>query len=36
MKADLREIKGVGEAAEAIILEIPKTGGSSYYEQLMS
>jgi DNA repair photolyase len=36
MKADLRRIKGVGEAAEAIILEILQTGSSSYYEQLMS
>jgi DNA repair photolyase len=36
MKAELRKIKGVGEAAEAIILEILRTGRSSYYEQLMS
>jgi len=36
MKADLRKIKGVGEAAEAIILETLRTGSSSYYEQLMS
>ncbi|MFC2068694.1 radical SAM protein [Chloroflexota bacterium] len=36
MKADLKRIKGVGEAAEAIILEILRTGSSSYYEQLMS
>ncbi len=36
IKADLRKIKGVGEAAEAIILEILQIGSSSYYEQLMS
>lgn len=36
MKAELRRIKGVGESAEAIILEILRTGSSSYYEQLMS
>ena len=36
MKADLRSIKGVGEAAEAIILEILRSGRSSYYEQLIS
>ena len=36
MKADLRRIKGVGEAAEAIILEILQTGNSSYYKQLVS
>jgi len=36
MKANLRKIKGVGEAAEAIILETLRTGSSSYYEQLMS
>ncbi len=35
VKAELRRIKGVGEAAEAIILEILRTGGSSYYEQLI-
>ena len=36
MKEGLRSIKGVGEAAEGIILEILRTGSSSYYEQLMS
>lgn len=36
MKGDLKRIEGVGEAAEAIILEILRTGSSSYYEQLMS
>jgi DNA repair photolyase len=36
IKTDLRRIKGVGEAAEAIILEILRTGNSSYYEQLVS
>jgi len=36
VKAELRKIKGVSEAAEAIILEILRTGGSSYYEQLVS
>jgi len=36
VKAELRRIKGVGEAAEAIILKILRTGGSSYYEQLIS
>jgi DNA repair photolyase len=35
-KADLSSIKGVGEAAEAIILEILRSGRSSYYEQLVS
>jgi DNA repair photolyase len=36
MKENLRSIKGVGEAAEAIILEILRSGRSSYYEQLIS
>jgi DNA polymerase/3'-5' exonuclease PolX len=36
MKADLRRVKGVGEAAEAIILEILRTGSSSHYERLIS
>lgn len=36
MKADLRKINGVGEAAEAIILDILRSGSSSYYESLMS
>ncbi len=36
IKAELRTIKGVGEAAEAVILEILQTDNSSYYEQLMS
>jgi DNA polymerase/3'-5' exonuclease PolX len=35
MKGELRKIKGVGEAAESIILVILDTGGSSCYEQLM-
>jgi hypothetical protein len=35
MKADLRKIKGVGKAAEVIILDILRTGTSSYYEHLM-
>ena len=36
VKADLRNIKGVGEAAETVALEILRTGGSSYYERLIS
>jgi DNA repair photolyase len=36
MKADLRRIKGVGETVEAVILEILRTGNSSYYQQLVS
>jgi len=36
IKADLRNIKGAGEAAEAVILEILSTGSSKYYEQLMA
>lgn len=36
LRADLKRIKGVGEAAEAIILEIIQTGHSSYYERLTS
>ncbi len=36
MKLDLRSIKGVDEAAEAVILEILCAGSSSYYEELMS
>jgi DNA repair photolyase len=35
MKGELRKIKGVGEKAEGIILEILQTGTSSYYEQLL-
>lgn len=33
---ELRKIKGISEAAEAIILEILQTGTSLYYEQLVS
>lgn len=32
---DLRKLKGVGEATLDIIKEILRTGGSSYYEQLL-
>ena len=32
---DLRKLKGVGEATVDIIKEILRTGGSSYYEQLL-
>ncbi|MBM3156287.1 MAG: radical SAM protein [Chloroflexi bacterium] len=35
MKGDLRKIKGVNQAIEAVILEILETGGSSYYEKLL-
>jgi DNA repair photolyase len=34
MKENLRELKGVGKTTEGIILEILKTGKSSYYERL--
>ena len=36
MKAELTKIKGVGEAAQPITLEILRTGSSFCYEQLMS
>jgi DNA repair photolyase len=35
MKTSLTTLKGVGTATEKIILEILKTGSSSYYERLM-
>jgi DNA repair photolyase len=35
MKGELRQIKGVGKTTEQIILEILKTGSSSYYEKLL-
>ena len=35
MKGELRKIKGVGEKAEGIILEILQTGTSSFYEKLL-
>ena len=35
MKGELRKIKGVGEKAEAIILDILDKGTSAYYEQLL-
>jgi DNA repair photolyase len=34
IKNELRQIKGVGEVTERIILEILNTGNSSYYEKL--
>jgi DNA polymerase/3'-5' exonuclease PolX len=34
LENDLRKIKGVGNVTERIILEIIKTGTSSYYEKL--
>ncbi|MFW6122426.1 MAG: radical SAM protein [Petrotogales bacterium] len=35
MKNDLREIKGIGKTTEKIILEILRTGSSSYYEKIL-
>ncbi len=35
MKGSFRKIKGVGKTTENIILEILKTGNSSYYEKLL-
>ena len=35
MKGELRKIKGVGEKAEDIILDILDKGTSAYYEQLL-
>jgi DNA repair photolyase len=35
MRSELRKIKGVGEKAADIILEILQTGTSSFYEQLL-
>ena len=34
LENDLRKIKGVGNVTERIILEVLKTGTSSYYEKL--
>lgn len=36
MKNELRQIKGVGEVTERIILEILNTGHSSYYKKLLT
>jgi hypothetical protein len=36
IKNGLRQIKGVGEVTERIILEILNTGNSSYYEKLLT
>jgi len=36
MKGDLQRLKGVGKVTEKIILEILKTGSSSYYEKLLT
>jgi DNA repair photolyase len=36
LRGDLRRLKGVGKTTERIILEILKTGTSSYYEKLIS
>lgn len=36
IKNELRQIKGVGEVTERIILEILNTGNSSYYEKLLT
>lgn len=35
MKGKLRELRGIGEITESIILEILETGTSSYYETLL-
>jgi DNA repair photolyase len=35
LKGKLREVKGVGEETERIVLEILETGKSSYHEQLL-
>lgn len=36
LKGKLRSLKGVGETTERVIVEILETGGSSYYERLMT
>ncbi len=36
MRNELQKLKGVGAAAESIILEILETGGSSYHEKLLT
>jgi DNA polymerase/3'-5' exonuclease PolX len=36
LKGKLQELKGVGETAERVVLEILETGKSSYYEQLLA
>ena len=36
IKGELRSIKGVGKATESIVLEILKTGSSSYYKKLLT
>ena len=36
LKGKLREVKGVGEETERIVLEILETGKSSYHEQLLT
>ena len=36
LKGKLRELNGVGETAERIVLEILETGKSSYHEQLLA
>jgi DNA repair photolyase len=36
LKGRLRELKGVGDGIERIVLEILQTGKSSYYEQLLA
>jgi len=36
LKGKLRELKGVGDRIERIVLEILETGRSSYYEQLLT
>ena len=36
LKGKLREVKGVGEETERIVLEILETGKSSYHEQLLA
>jgi len=35
MKGELRNLGGVGQITEKIILEILETGSSSYYEKLL-
>ncbi len=36
LKEDLKKINGIGPTTERIILEILKTGSSSYYEKLLT
>jgi len=36
MKRELKRINGVGKVTESIILEILKTGSSSYYKKLLA